>query len=405
MYIANKNKTKGDFYMKKTYAKTISVILAMLMVFQVSIIGASAMTQSEENAICQIRDNMVNRNEKFNIAVNKDNLNVSELVNKAVSEEYSDSNEAGDYLLWNYLEYNSEIKTYDNINYNIAFDFKYKTTREQELSLTQKISNTVKEIGLTGGTDYEKIKKIHDYIVDIVKYDTSSTNCSTAYGALFEGKASCIGYASLFYRLCKEVGIDTRIITGNGHAWNIVKLDNTYFNIDCTWDDADDIKTYTYFLKCDNDFPGHSIVDSQYTTDEFNSKYNKSNKCFGGCFTYLEASIQTNIYNSDSNDLKINNNTKTSISKITSGKKKANIKLKKKSEVSGYQIQYSTSKKFTKKTTKTITTKKTAKTIKNLKSNKKYYFRVRTYKNHKFNDNRIKTYSSWSKVKSVKVRG
>ena len=76
-------------------------------------------------------------------------------------------------------------------------------------------------------------------------------------------------------------------------------------------------------------------------------------------------------------------------------------------QVTGYQIQYSTSKAFTKKTTKTLTVKKnktTAATLKKLKGGKKYYVKIRTYKTVKRNGKMVKIYSDWSKVKSVKVK-
>ncbi len=67
----------------------------------------------------------------------------------------------------------------------------------------------------------------------------------------------------------------------------------------------------------------------------------------------------------------------------------------------GYQIQYSTSSKMTNATTKTISKNSTtSQTIKSLKSGKKYYVRIRTYKTV----NGSKIYSSWSSVKSVKVK-
>ncbi len=98
---------------------------------------------------------------------------------------------------------------------------------------------------------------------------------------------------------------------------------------------------------------------------------------------------------------------KTSVRKLKKDKKSFKVTWKKVSGVTGYQIQYSTSKNFTKKTAKTVTvnsSKNTSKTIKNLKSKKKYYVKVRTYKNVKFNGKTVKVYSSWSKVKSVKTK-
>ena len=67
----------------------------------------------------------------------------------------------------------------------------------------------------------------------------------------------------------------------------------------------------------------------------------------------------------------------------------------------GYQVQYSTSKKFTKKSTKTRTTKKTTLKAKNLESDTTYYVRVRSYTLDK---NGNKVYSKWTTVKKTKTK-
>lgn len=96
------------------------------------------------------------------------------------------------------------------------------------------------------------------------------------------------------------------------------------------------------------------------------------------------------------------NPVKTTVSKLTPGKKSITAAVTKKSkQVSGYQIQYSTSKKFTNAKTKTISSYKTTKyTLKSLSAKKTYYVRVRTYKNV----NGVKYYSGWSTYKSVKTK-
>ncbi|MBR4116560.1 MAG: MBL fold metallo-hydrolase [Clostridia bacterium] len=92
----------------------------------------------------------------------------------------------------------------------------------------------------------------------------------------------------------------------------------------------------------------------------------------------------------------------TSISKITAYKKSLKVKFKKKTkQVTGYQIQYSTSKTFKSATTKTVSdSKKTSLTIKKLKAKKTYYVRIRTYKKA---DGK-KYYSEWSKYKYKKTK-
>ena len=96
------------------------------------------------------------------------------------------------------------------------------------------------------------------------------------------------------------------------------------------------------------------------------------------------------------------NPVKTSVSKLTAGKKSITVNISKKStQVSGYQVQYSTSKKFTSAKTKTISSYKTTKyTLKSLSAKKTYYVRVRTYKTVSGK----KYYSGWSTYKYVKTK-
>ena len=93
----------------------------------------------------------------------------------------------------------------------------------------------------------------------------------------------------------------------------------------------------------------------------------------------------------------------TKISKASNTSKgKVTVKWKKKTSISGYAIQYSTDKKF-KAGVKTVNVngaKKSQKVLSKLKKGKKYYIRIATYKKV----GKVKYYSSWSSVKSVKVK-
>lgn len=87
----------------------------------------------------------------------------------------------------------------------------------------------------------------------------------------------------------------------------------------------------------------------------------------------------------------------TSITSLSAKDNGFKIKWKKKSGITGYQIQYSTNSKFKKgnKSIKIKSAKTVSKKITKLKVAKKYYVRIRTYKGKK--------YSKWSKVKSIKT--
>ncbi len=93
---------------------------------------------------------------------------------------------------------------------------------------------------------------------------------------------------------------------------------------------------------------------------------------------------------------------KRDIKKLSSGKKKLTVQWKKDNRSDGYQVQYSTDKKFKKNVKNVVIGKKqtTKQTIKKLKTGKKYYVRIRSYK--KINGK--KYYGTWSSQKTVKVK-
>lgn len=94
------------------------------------------------------------------------------------------------------------------------------------------------------------------------------------------------------------------------------------------------------------------------------------------------------------------------LTKLSSSKKKVTVKWKKQvSQTNGYQLQYSLNSNFKSAKLLNVTNNKvTSKSISNLKSKKKYYVRIRTYKNVKVNGKSTKLYSTWSKSLNVKVK-
>lgn len=118
------------------------------------------------------------------------------------------------------------------------------------------------------GSDYDKIKYIHDWLVDNIVYDStiSRDNTHNIYGALVEKEVVCDGYARALKYLLDEINIPCVIVQGiatnsdgvsESHAWNYVRLYGKWYAIDTTWDDPiiegwsifhKDTK-YVYFLK------------------------------------------------------------------------------------------------------------------------------------------------------------
>lgn len=151
--------------------------------------------------------------------------------------------------------------------------------------------------GLSGKSDYEKSKIIHDRLIDTVTY-VSTNNDQNAYGALVEGKAVCNGYARAYQHLMNKAGIPTWFVRGSsinpstgtsiGHAWNIVKLDGKWYYTDVTWDDQGENTFYEYLNITTSKMKQGHTLDAEYeklvpqaTATDANF-YKKENREFSG---------------------------------------------------------------------------------------------------------------------------
>ena len=170
----------------------------------------------------------------------------------------------------------------DGTNFYITFTYGvgYFTSAEQEAELDVAVATLKSDLNLDGKTDYEKVKAIYDYMTENITYDYDNLDDDsymlkyTAYAALIDKTSVCQGYATLFYRLALEYGIDARIIaglsSGERHSWNIVKLDGEYYLLDATWDAGRD--EYSYFLKGTDNWEDHA-PDAEYAVPPFVTMY------------------------------------------------------------------------------------------------------------------------------------
>ena len=165
----------------------------------------------------------------------------------------------GDYLRYEFGGYRGSYR-FEQISdaefsCQFTFNFLYYTTEDQEAELDGAVDRLLGELNLEGKDNREKIDRIYDYLCRNVTYDRKNLNDKTytlkytAYAALIRGTAVCQGYATAFYRLCLESGVDARVISSKAmnHAWNIVQLGEFYYCLDATWDAEHD--PYLYYLK------------------------------------------------------------------------------------------------------------------------------------------------------------
>lgn len=107
-------------------------------------------------------------------------------------------------------------------------------------------------------SNYEREQYVHDVLVDQITYQDGAQMGQSAYSGLVNGRTVCAGYARAFQYILQKLEIPCYYCTGyagENHAWNIVMLDDGYYNVDVTWDDTGE-GTYDYFNKSDDDYAG-----------------------------------------------------------------------------------------------------------------------------------------------------
>lgn len=211
--------------------------------------------------------------ELFYIDITKVNL-ITEITTRAFSTTYTVSigGNGKSYLssgFENLNQVNEEISNIENIKNNI---------------INQKNDNQI-----------ENLKMVHDYLIDTIEYNVDDgRNIYNIYGALVNKKAVCEGYARTYKLILDELQIPCIIVCGvaknaagetESHAWNYVKINNSWYAVDVTWDDpviigngnlTDDIK-YRYFLVGSEEFSKDHFEDGNIAAG-FNFVYPDLNK-------------------------------------------------------------------------------------------------------------------------------
>lgn len=224
---------------------------------------------------------------------------VKNMMRYAWSDELSVSSTDGDYIHWSVSEADYEYTAHKSKYVDLTLTFGYYTTSQQEILINKEVDNIVSFIRKKNWSDYDIVKYVHDeictrttYDYDALKRPNKHYHAYSAYGALVGGEVVCQGYSLAFYRICRELGYDVRLVYSDTHGWNIIKLDGKAYYVDCTWDDDiwdndewkndKDIKGNHYYfflvsydtLKSLDEYGyAHSIDPEQETDEHFIANY------------------------------------------------------------------------------------------------------------------------------------
>jgi len=156
-----------------------------------------------------------------------------------------------------YNSFDSLVFNFDNTV--LELEIKHTYSNEEIELINNRVDAVISEKINNNMSTIDKIKVIHDYIINNTEYDTLKSNnikdttyrSNTAYGVLLEGHGICSGYSDTMKIFLDKLNIVNYKVSNDQHIWNLVLLDGEWFHLDLTWDDPISNKNITrdnYFM-------------------------------------------------------------------------------------------------------------------------------------------------------------
>lgn len=147
-----------------------------------------------------------------------------------------------------YQYYENGPKIYTGIIYLGCYSaFDKGSTRKSETAKLKRQIDAVEAQIAKGKNEQQKAQIAHDWIIKNVRYDygykigypetAQNPYHQSAYSVFCTDYTVCAGYTKAFEMLMNGAGVDTIGVTSTGHAWNIVSINDSWYHVDCTWDD------------------------------------------------------------------------------------------------------------------------------------------------------------------------
>lgn len=163
------------------------------------------------------------------------------------------------------------------VELEIRYDDDEETLTKMREDLLESVRQNISGIQQEAAEEL-KAYRLYRRVVDYTEFDwdaydqlsegdiSQDSRSDTAYDALVSRKALSEGIAKAYYLLCQNLGIECTVVRGRNagfdYAWNIIKINNEYYHVDCAGEVMDD--SYQGYLLNDKDMANYRWNDELY---------------------------------------------------------------------------------------------------------------------------------------------
>lgn len=256
-----------------------------------------------KNAIEFVKNKMIEHENFFSVSFVTPIQDIDALAKYIVSMCCSSNNyshNTGDYLWFNLLNYSFD-GSYDDKTKEVTINFcvNYYSTKDEENLAVKTVNNILTELNVNNLSPKDKVRAIYNWISNNCTYDketyrdvatykpdgtveVKTVSRNAMYDCVVNKVAVCQGFANTMFYICNLLGVPTRILQGHemsnyklfNHAWNIMEIDNVWYNTDSTagvhyiHDGLPGNDVYDWLLKSDKDINKGSIKYLRFATLE-----------------------------------------------------------------------------------------------------------------------------------------
>lgn len=246
--------------MNKKLRKLAAIVLSVALVVTMIPMSAFASdTYKTDLSLIgsQLRDGMMKRTDSVRLYYkSKDIIDINELESLTFSHR-TDKPFGGDYL--QYCVDSCERSSISGIKSGSyiyqAFNMKvsYINSAEQQ----QAVENSINEF--IQNSQFNRVDREYYKAYEAYKFVTQNAGSSSF--ASLDSLEKSLKYAVLVYAACNSAGIDCRVVSSGSHYWNIIKVDDSWYNADASLDAGN--TDFSYFLKSDSQMSNQKNSESK----------------------------------------------------------------------------------------------------------------------------------------------